>query len=135
MADVTLKRNDWGDVQPLRAQLFAPEVDEDGEVVLGEDSKPVMVPMNLTDAESVHMYITAKLGDPPTKTGAMTFVDRPTGKVSYAWKGPEGETDADLSTAGTFKFEFEVTWKAGAGVTTVPTIRQYELKVEEDAGP
>jgi hypothetical protein len=134
MADVTLKRNDWGEVQPFRAKLFAPEVDEEGEVVL-VGGKPVMVAMDLTDAESVHIFLAAKPGDPPTKTGAMTFVDRPTGRVSYAWKGPEAEGGADLAAAGTFKLEFEVVWKSGKGATSVPTEGWYELKVEEDLGP
>ena len=135
MADLTVKRNDWGEVSPLRAQLFEAEVDEDGDVVTGDGGKPVMIPMDLTDAEAVHFFFAPKAGEPATKSGAMTFVDRPTGRVSYPWKGPEDEGGADLANAGTFKLEFEVTWKSKAGETGVPTEGWYELKVEEDLGP
>jgi hypothetical protein len=135
MADLVVKRNDWGEVSPLRVQLFEAEVDGNGDVVLGEDDKPVMIPMDLTNAEVVHFYFAPKAGDPPTKSGAMTFVDKPTGRLSYPWKGPEAEGGADLAAAGTFKLEFEVTLKESGGVVSVPTEGWYELKVEEDLGP
>jgi hypothetical protein len=130
-ADFIIKRNDSGAAQPLKATLEKLKVDAEGKPELLEGQEQ-FVPINLSTAASVHMY--AKSDARRIKFGAMTLVDKPNGKVEYAFQKAAGEEPADLSKEGTYKLEFEITWADGS-VQTVPNDGYLTLEVVEDLGP
>lgn len=58
---------------------------------------------------------------------AMTFVDRPTGIVQYAWAA--GDTD----TSGDYNIEVEVD-RGGAEYETFPSTGYFTIKINDDLG-
>jgi hypothetical protein len=131
-ADFTIKRNDWGEVQPMRVRLKALAVNpETGEVEKDEGGNPIYKPIDLTNAEAVHIFLRLD-ENPPVKTGVMTIADAAAGLVEYTFEPQEGADPADTSTSGLYNTEFKITWKEGKGLTTVPTVGFYTTDVEKD---
>jgi hypothetical protein len=84
-------------------------------------------PVDLTDATSAFFLMKQGTnGTPKVDRGAMTFVDRATGTVEYAWV--VGDTD----TAGTFNVEVEVLW--GTEPQTFPSKGYWTVTIEDDLG-
>jgi hypothetical protein len=118
MADMTIKRHDLE--PPVRAQLFVPELDGEGNVVLDEKGAPKMIPANLTTATAVYLIIRKEGGTPKLKLGPVAYDDKAKGRVRYAWK--TGDTD----TSGNYEMEFEIVW---------PESRPQTIPNEKDDNP
>ncbi len=58
---------------------------------------------------------------------AMTFIDKPTGVVQYAW----GVTDTD--TSGTYNVEVEIDWGASE-YQTFPSTGYFVVTISDDLG-
>ncbi len=136
--DIVVKRNDWGQLIPIRVRLKALAVNkETGEAEVDESGKPKYVPIDLTNAEVVHIYMLGKgLGeegkDLLIKTGPMTFVSKSEALLEYDFEKAEGKDPADTAVAGTYEVEFEITLKEGKGITTVPNERAQNPTLQID---
>lgn len=93
----------------------------------------VLEPIDLSGAESVHLYIAMDdaVGGGVVKTAALTFVDKPTGKVSYTPENPEGGDPADLAVPGDGKVEIEIIWSP-TKKQSIPKQGYYTIHVEPE---
>lgn len=140
--DFVIKRNDYGSLQPFRAKLEKLKVNpETGEPEL-EEGKEVFVPVELTGTTvrlALESRSTIEGEIRRIKTGEATGLDGEalddTGWIEYLFEKSEGEEPSDLSFAGDFDMEFEITTAGGASVATVPNEGYYYLKIEADKGP
>jgi hypothetical protein len=135
MADFTIKQNDWGDREPLRAVLSQLKVDEDGEPVLDGEGKEQFEPIDLTGC-TVRILLESD-GKARVKTSPMTGFDGAAlgkgGEVEYEFEDGEGEEKGDLAVAGDYNMEFQI--ESAGGVQTVPNEGYLTLKIEPDLGP
>lgn len=83
-------------------------------------------PVDLTGATNA--YFIMKTGTLTNKInrGVMTFVDRATGIVEYAW------ANLDTDTAGSYNAEVEVDW--GGEPQTFPSKGYFAITIYEDLG-
>lgn len=144
-ADFTIKQNDWGEREPLRATLEQLKVDPvTGLPELDAEENEQWEPIDLTGA-TVRILLKSqktiegefRLLKTSPVTGWAAAALGADGKVEYRFeKAGEGEgTEADLAFAGTFNMEFEITGPNSAGkkgVQSVPEAGYYTLKVEAD---
>lgn len=100
-----IKRND-------RRPYFRVQLTENGD------------PADLTAAVSASMIM--KQGSTvKVNKAAMTFVDRPTGVVQYAWAA--GDTD----TTGTYNVEVEIDW-GSSEFQTFPSLGYFTVIISDD---
>lgn len=120
-ADIEYKQNDTWPPTPMT--LEAPNAET-----------AVMEPIDLSGAEAVHLLIA--MDDAPgggvVKTAPLTFVDKPTGKVSYTPENPAGEDPADLAVTGDGKVEIEIIWSP-TKKQSIPKSGYYTIHVEPKA--
>lgn len=89
-----------------------------------------VTPLDLSSAASVSMVVRptgAGIDDAPKFKSSCTVVNSATGQISYTWNS--GDTD----TAGTFDYEFEITWASGI-TQTIPADTYFTLVVVDDIG-
>lgn len=133
-ADFTIKQNDFGAREPLRARLTQLKVDpETGEPELDGEGNEQFVPIDLTGCT---VRICLESEGARVKTSPMTIVGAATdGVVEYAFEKGAGAEPADLAVAGDYEMEFEITGAGGASVQSVPNEGYLLLRVEADKGP
>jgi hypothetical protein len=142
MPDFTIKRNDYGATQPLRAILKRLKVNaETGEAELDGEGKKQYVAIDLTGA-TVHLLALSKSDDPdnPGKkllleaamTGWAGGALGADGKVEWSPAKGAGEVKRDTHFADEYELEFEITGPAAAWKVTVPQEGKYSLKIEAD---
>lgn len=124
-AAMTIKRHDLE--PPVRAQLFIPELDGEGNVILDEKGQPKLKAADLTSATNVYLVIRKQGGTPFLKLGPCTYDEKAKGRVRYTWK--TGDTDV----AGTYEMEWEIHWAEGRP-QTVPNEKATNpvLQIDED---
>lgn len=84
------------------------------------------VPADITAAVAARIIM--KTGNSiKINRAAMTFIDKPTGVVQYAW----GATDTDSS--GDYNVEVELDW-GGSEYETFPSTGYFAVKINDDLG-
>jgi len=134
-ADFTIKQNDFGDREPLRATLEQLVVDaETGEPVLDGEGQEQFEPIDLT-GKTIHGLLESA-SKVKLKTGSMTIVGEPKkGIVEYQFAAAGESTPADLAIASDYKLEFEILGAEGKSRQSVPNVGYYLLRVEASSGP
>lgn len=135
--DFVVKRNDYGDREPLRVILEQLKVDaETGEPILDEDGNEQWEPIDLTGTTTrilLKSTTTVVKTSPMTTWGGGALTND--GKAEYHFEKAAGEEPADLGTAGDYQMEFEITSAAAAAIQSVPNEGYLLLRVEVDLGP
>jgi hypothetical protein len=141
--DFIIKRNDFGDLEPLKAKLERLKVDQEtGEPEVDGEGNEVYEPVDLTGC-TVRVLLESRVAIDgeirKIKTSPATGLNGEaldnTGWIEYHFE-PAGEADpVDLAYAGDFDMEFEITGPEDKALATVPNSGYYYLKVEADKGP
>jgi hypothetical protein len=129
--DFEIKRNDYGEVQPLEATLERERIVE-GEVETDVAGDPVWEPIDLT-GKTVRILAEETTTRARIRTAAINLVAARAGRVMWIPEPAAGEEAADTAISGEYRFEFEIT--GPDGLQTVPRNSYYTMKIWDDLGP